>query len=253
MNIVICDDDAGFLEDAKNTIEKQCESVKVCTCTGIKELRMLCSRISFDLAFIDIVLDEEKGAGDGGSGIDAAVEVLKYAPDMRVVFMSAHTGIYAEHAYNYPGYAGFIPKPVSPERIKAYIDRREKELARDSGVLMLRRGKQDITIPLDSIIYIESDKRRLGFVLEAELRDSLAGENDDGKKIYFYTKLRSLDNSLSDRFIRTHQSFIINIAHSGTLGRTDIFMDNGDAVPISRAYINSVRRAYFKYKGGDIL
>lgn len=60
--------------------------------------------------------------------------------------------------------------------------------------------------------------------------------------ILIYSKLSDiLELRFSRRFLRIHQSFLVNTQHIAQLRYQEVVLDNGTVLPISRSYQDSVR------------
>ena len=51
----------------------------------------------------------------------------------------------------------------------------------------------------------------------------------------------------ASRFLRTHKSYIVNVAFIKTMGKNSFLMKDGTEVPIGRIHIVSCKRDYMKY------
>ena len=65
--------------------------------------------------------------------------------------------------------------------------------------------------------------------------------------------LSELADGLGDGFVRCHRSYIVGLAHIAKLSKTELTLDSGKAIPISRNSANEVHRAFINYYKGDSL
>ena len=55
-----------------------------------------------------------------------------------------------------------------------------------------------------------------------------------------------------DRFVRCHRSYLVGLFGVRNLTRTDVILDDGRAIPLSRRMAEAVRRAFVRYyREGD--
>jgi two-component system response regulator LytT len=55
-----------------------------------------------------------------------------------------------------------------------------------------------------------------------------------------------------DMFARTHRSYIIGLGHVDVLGKTEVTLDNGIVLPVSRRLERELREKFVGYySGGD--
>ena len=56
-----------------------------------------------------------------------------------------------------------------------------------------------------------------------------------------------IQKQLGDQFCRCHRSFLVNLEKIRTIRKTDILMDAGVSVPMSRRLAADVNQAFFQY------
>ena len=101
-------------------------------------------------------------------------------------------------------------------------------------------GSQMINVALADILYIESDKR---------LMRLKAGDAEYS----FYSKIKDVEMKLDDRFVKTHQSFLVNMEHITRLTNDTAFLDNGREIPVSQSRYKEVRTKLTRFLGDSIL
>ncbi len=239
MRLAVCDDDAGILAGLGRMISGM-------PCAGELELSLFsdadgllaaCRKNQFDMIFMDIMLGTE-------NGIEAAKKVAEILQDVRIVFVTAHVLDFAEHIFDGIRPYGYIGKPFDESRVRLFVDRAMRELGANERVLSVSRRGMEHRLLLSGVRYIESSGRQ-AFIHYA---DEILG---------IYERLDVLSGQLDDRFVRCHQSYIVNLDYV-TAMQTDAFTvedRNGGGEPcsahvrISRSYIQEARRKYFEYKG----
>ena len=192
---------------------------------GVDELERAVATGLPDIAFVDIRLSDE---ADAPTGIDA-VEAVFAGTAVQVVYVSAydsyHTQVYRTD------HASFVKKPASAADVDAALGHALRRLReRRAAPLVLHvRGAERVVDPA-SIVYLESDRRRV--------RVHLAGE-----VVEVYGKLGDFQRSLPASFARCHQSVLVNLDHVSALGKTDVRMVTGDELPVSRRHRAAMREA----------
>jgi len=83
--------------------------------TGAAALKLLGSE-SFDVAFLDLKLD-------GESGLDLLPQLLKRAPELDVVVLTAFASVETAVEAMRRGAVDYIPKPFTPEQISHVLDK----------------------------------------------------------------------------------------------------------------------------------
>jgi hypothetical protein len=59
-----------------------------------------------------------------------------------------------------------------------------------------------------------------------------------------------IEKSVGSGFARCHRSYIVNLAHIRRITKTEVVMENGKAVPLSRRLYTAVNRAFIDYHTG---
>jgi len=175
-----------------------------------------------DLVFLDVHIK-------GGTGLD----VLQQAGnrDFEAVFITAYDN-YAIEALN-ENAAYYLLKPIRREDFlkgMAIIIPRIEARKDATFILVPNKGIQQ-SIHTREIIYLESDGAYTCVVTPNERHVS-------SKNLGYYEKV------LGSQFIRSHHSFIVNIAciQSFKKGRSGlIIMKNGDEIPVAQRRMNDFR------------
>lgn len=121
-------------------------------------------------------------------------------------------------------------KNVLDTIFKDYYRHFEKEDGSKSFVVETREGKR--LVPYSGIVYFES-------------RDKKIFLGTDNEEYSFYGTLDKLEESLDDRFIRCHRSFIAAKKRISkiVLSKNIVVLDNGCEIPLSRSYKGKVKEA----------
>lgn len=98
------------------------------------------------------------------------------------------------------------------------------------------------SVPTEKICYIESSNRKVIFCME-------------NGKAECYGKISELERELGAGFFRIHKGYLINlrcVMRYGRMryGRTDVFMKNGDVLPVSKYKYREFVKAYRAYNSG---
>lgn len=241
MRIAVCDDDRTILacmEDILN-VSGYLKRDEVSFYSGAEELLDACSQRGFDLIFSDIMLGE-------ADGIRTAAKICACYPDTSVVFITSHLTEYAEEIFSGVRPYGYIGKPVCESKVVYYIQRLERELVRKDRHLTVSSRGVEYSLPLECIRYLESDRRQVCIHCAAQ-------------DVTVYERLGNIDFRLDERFVRCHQSFVVNLDWVTGMDGSFFTVRHGadsteDAViAISRNHLQDSRRRYFEYKGRAVL
>lgn len=102
-------------------------------------------------------------------------------------------------------------------------------------VVLKRRGEQT-RLYHQEIFYLERNLRKTKFHCVMEERECAE-------------KLSSFEEKLGDGFVRCHNSFLVNLAYVKSMKGNEIFLSNGEGVPVSNSRKKATREAVLRYFG----
>lgn len=187
-----------------------------------------------DLAFIDIVLDPEAlHEGTASTGIDAVETLFGAGSSTQVIYVSGydefHTQVYRTR------HAAYLAKPFAEKDVALAmgIALAARERSFEKPLSLRVKGVERIVCPAD-ILYLESSLHALRVHTAREVIET-------------YGKLADALSQLPQRFVRTHQSFVVNLDAVRSLEQNAVTLISGASVPVSRRMRASVREALFDH------
>lgn len=179
-----------------------------------------------DVAFLGVELWD-------GDGIALGEELNRLVPSCRIVFIGNAlrfaTEVYrAEHVW-------FILRDELGERIAPALEKALSygDVGRGRGLLLRSKGKA-VFLPLESVLYLERNRRRT--IVRTESGEYSAAEHP----------YRLLAGALGDSFIRTHMSFWVNREKIDALERDEFVLCDGSRIPISRSRRSAAVSTFLK-------
>lgn len=175
-----------------------------------------------DAVYIDI------NAGKNG-GISTAESLLKDYPNIKIIFISDDVENAKDIFRINPIY--FLTRPYEEEYVKDSLYKIIQIVDEESAELLTignpesRKGKSIVL--LKDIYYIESQKRVINIHFF------------NGFSTYYY-KLDEVEKKLKKNFLRTHQSYIVNLDKVKNLVEDGLLLYGGTVVPISRSRYKDV-------------
>ncbi|MBP5200513.1 MAG: response regulator transcription factor [Schwartzia sp.] len=230
MKIAIVEDDKMDMARLRQIVEaklqeREDDSTVQCFSSGEDFLRAF-SPGKYGLIFLDNYIG-------GTLGINLAQKVRAMDPRTALVFvsMSAEFAIsgFEVQALHY------LIKPVTPDEIDKVFDRLRNTTAPLPQSIDLVSEYQSMTVPIDSINYIE--------VLDKACM--IHGADFDFKSYLSLEKLLAL--LPEERFLRTHRSYVVNLSSIRRMAATNFTLKNDDKIPIGRAYQNECKKTYMQY------
>ena len=238
LKIAICDDEKYFRKEINDILipylnEKGIVHSIDAFDSGEEFVLRGIEMLKYDVVFLDINMERM-------DGLETARKIREYSKDVFIVFVTAYIDYtlegYKVDAIRYILKNNSTLKNAVEECMDAIQDKMNYSV--NTIEFEFLEGKKSIL--LDRILYIESNLHKLIFYI---MEDTL-------EKYTLYMTLDDLENKLScDRFLRIHQSYLVNIAHVGKVVRYSLFTDNGTELSIPKARYKEVQRAVAEYKG----
>lgn len=180
---------------------------------------------NLDLVFLDIEMNKI-------NGLEVAQAIREKDSDMTIVFATA----FAEYAVQ--GYEvqalDYLLKPIQvPQLIKVFQRHIERKPQIKESITIEVDG-QLIKLLLEDIVYVE--------VIKRECYIHLINQTFIVNK-----SLKVLAKELDNDFIKTHRSYLVNVAHIEGLLKADVELSNGEIIPVSRRLTKDVQEAFIAY------
>lgn len=249
IRVLIVDDEPMARESMRDLVAQYKDFTHVVEAEGGKEALTAIRREPFDLVFLDVDMPRV-------NGLDVAREIAKLPEPPVVVFVTAYDE-YALRAFEVNA-LDYLLKPVENGRFEQAIARArtyltERSLFRgklESLQQFLRTGRGTDKLPcyvrhggVDKVLIDTQDVDYI-YTEREEVR-----VHAKGKEFFMKTTLRELEGRLdTDRFKRTHKSYVVNIDHVSKIspmfsGNYVITMDGDDnlRVPLSRRYARQLK------------
>jgi len=165
----------------------------------------------------------------------ALAETLSRAyPKMRIVLIGRDAGDVERLFEN--GVAYFMYSPLSTERFRRFTVRIRKAVCgEEKKYLRLANKKGVASIDMAEILYVMSDKRKI-IVYQPH-----------GKTDEVYMKLDQVEESLDTRFVRCHQSYLVNMDYIHGITTEGFTLIGDTLIPISQNRYWASKRQYIDY------
>ncbi|MEN6412389.1 MAG: LytTR family DNA-binding domain-containing protein [Veillonellales bacterium] len=233
--IAVCDDNKADRTQICKTIESHLQnqhiSSKILAYDSAEKLISVVENKSpgFDIIFLDIVMGDM-------NGMTCARLIRQQDNRVRIVFLTSST------EYVYEGYevnaAGYLVKPINEPKIIAFLEKTIAQLedaAKES--IMITSGGVTKRIPMQNILYLESQKNKVEIVLAPA-----------GERVAIYTTLDGFEQCyLSKMWIRPHKSFLVNFQHIEQYTGDKFVLSDSTVIPVSRTYKNKAKESFFAW------
>lgn len=229
--IVICDDETEDLRNVNDLVVSCCQKngveAKTVLFTGGNECLQYLREKSARLVLLDIYLQDISGC--------EIARILRGFDEKCAIAFVTNSHEYALDGFEV-GACHYLVKPIAEEQIEQVLVRCNLIEHRKKKYLMLNNNHVGIKVDLGLIAYVEVyDKQSI-----IHLRD--------GRTLKTYQTLSELAGDLDGSvFLRTHRSYLVNMAYIHLVQTTEFVLSTGDKVPIRQAGRKEVKEIYMEY------
>jgi len=226
--VAICDDEQYFLAQAQKEIESlfikyDCECQIECFQDPLLLRKKVLSGEKYDVLFLDIQMHKL-------TGLQLAKYLREIEDTSKIVFISNH-----EHYV----FDSFEVAPFDFVQKKLFFDQIDKTVHRLSRVLL--ESKSD-NIVIEKVTPLIINPYTLQYV---ECRDKTLILFNEQKVEKINFRLKELEKKLIPfGFIRIHKGYLVNYRFIFSIESTEVILDNGKSLPVSRYRLADVRQLY---------
>lgn len=239
LKIAVCDDEIIFGKKVLEYIEKYMEKIQIpykiqFFASGKKFAALKEKMQEYTIVFLDINMEEM-------NGIETAKCMRAYCPDTFLVFVTAFIH-YTLEGYKVEAIRYILKDMATFEQsMQECLDTilGKMRLKNQKSIYDFVEGKKEISV--NQICYIESNLHKLTFFLL---------EREERKKFTLYGTLNDWEKKLQDdRWIRVHQSFLINMQYLLDVRNYFAELTDGSKLPVAKARYKQVRERFAEYMG----
>ncbi|MBR3470593.1 MAG: response regulator transcription factor [Lachnospiraceae bacterium] len=236
MKIAVCDDDKRdivrlkkFIEayDAENNIGFSVSEYE----SGTELLKAVSNGEDVNIIFLDINMDDM-------DGLSVAKKIREKMDDVSIVLVTAFMN-YALDGYKVRA-SRFLIKDDLDKTFTECMDDICGEIRKKSKVITFSCVEGDMRLKASDIILIETSGHKNLIKLKNETYQ-------------IYEKLDVLEEMLKGYgFLRTHNSFLVNMAHIRGINSYVLTLDDGRQLPVPKARYKQVRQEYTLFLGKEL-
>ena len=180
-----------------------------------------------------LLLDIEMGAMDG---VSLAKKIRQENASVQIVFITGFAD-YISEGYEVSA-LHYLMKPVKQEKMFAVLDRAVAAMQKTERVILLPVGGEMLRLPTSQVQYVEAFSHTVAIVTDADM-------------IHVKMSITEIEKMLGDDFARCHRSYLVGLKHIARLSKTEVILDSGKILPLSRSAAASVHKAFISYYTGD--
>lgn len=222
--IAICDDQ----DDASDLLEKLLNRIIfnnnydmeiVCVTDSQEEIFDLVAKEKIDVLFLDINFENSEH-----TGIEFANKLRKINKDFYLIFLTGYYE-YALLSFKCKTF-DFIVKPADVSKLSSTLERLHEDIYSEKNKLV--QFKNNIILNENDIVYIEKSGYRAII------------HTIDGKTHTTYGNIKELNNLLSDEFVQSHRSYIVNKKFIKSVDKKNnvIYFEEDFTCPVSDTFSN---------------
>ncbi|MCL1794335.1 MAG: LytTR family transcriptional regulator DNA-binding domain-containing protein [Oscillospiraceae bacterium] len=117
------------------------------------------------------------------------------------------------------------------------LNKAAERLKKTEQFLLVQTSETTVKIPFDDILCIESFAHYI--VIQTKTASIETRAN-----------IGEIEKAVGDRFVRCHRSYIVGLNHISRITKTDVILDNGKSIPLSRRLYTEINLAFIEYHKG---
>lgn len=233
LKVAVCDDNET---DLKYMI--QCLNDWSHTANRVLEIHTFLSAEQFlfrydeEKDFQILILDIEMGKMNG---VKLAKKIREVNQNIQILFVTGYPDYMAE------GYEvdalHYLMKPVSQEKLVKVMEKAAGNLKSQEKYILLQGNGEMLRLPVNKIIYVEVFSHSCVLHMTDETVETR-------------TSISKLESELGMEFIRVHRSFLVHLSYIKKIVKAEIFLENGETVPLARRKYAEVNLAFIHFYGG---
>lgn len=231
MKIAVCDDEQIYIDNIVELLDIFSDKYNIDfeKSTFINSAEVMSCDIKFDIAVLDVEMDNMNGINLGG-------KLREQNPNIILIYVTAHKK-YLDDALNLNA-VRFFEKPLNEQRFFKGLQDAIKRIDNSTISFYLKDKKTMERILAQDIIFVEIENRKTKIVTHNK-------EYHSNHHISFWQ-----DNLTSTIFISPHKSYIINFNYVTAYERDYIILDGRYKVNIARNKQSDFYQKFMRFVEG---
>ena len=230
LTIAICDDNENQIKEMRRLLAEWSADKPFA-----RDIDEYISAESFLFSYPDkpcdrILLDIEM---DRLNGMELAKHLRSNGDMLPIVFITGYSDYIAE-GYDVEA-LHYLLKPVAKEKLFAVLDKYVEKRSVKADELIIETTNGATHISADRITYIEAFGRKTAVHLS------------DDRIIDCMVSISRFFAMRLNGFVSPHRSYIVNLRFMRSIGKTEIALDNGTIIPLSRRLYKDVNEKFIQF------
>jgi DNA-binding LytR/AlgR family response regulator len=234
--IAVCDDEHELAQYIKSLVGTWADEN-----TAKAHIEMFDSAENFKTAWNEnkrfdiLLLDIQMG---GQNGVELAKELRENDNSLIIIFITALTD-YMNAGYDVSA-LHYLIKPIDENKFFEILDKAYKNITGEmKKFLIINSDNKDYSILFDDIMYIEAFKN-YAYIVTA-----------DGNQHEVKQNISQIEKELDDSFFRCQRSYIVMLKHIKYISKTDVLLNSGKKISLSRNIYKDLYSAFVNYFKGE--
>ena len=180
-----------------------------------------------------LLLDIEMGNMDG---VTLAQRIRQANDSVQIIFVTGFAD-YISEGYEVAA-LHYLMKPVKQDKLFVVLDRAVATLQKTERVILLPVGGEMLRLPVSRVQYVEAFSHTVALITETDT-------------IQVKMPISEVEKLLGDGFVRCHRSYLVGLKHIARLSKTEVILDSGKSLPLSRGAAPLVHKAFVSYYSGE--
>jgi len=169
-------------------------------------------------------------------GVSLAKKLRQNYESIQIVFVTGFAD-YMSEGYEVSA-LHYLMKPVKKDKLFAVLDRAVAAMQKTDRVILLPVGGETLRLPVGQVQYIEAFSHAVAIVTGADT-------------VQVKMSISEAEKLLGDGFVRCNRSYLVGLKHIARLSKTEVILDDGKALPLSRSAAATVHKAFISYYTGE--
>ena len=132
----------------------------------------------------------------------------------------------------------YLMKPVKQDKLFAVLNRAVAAMQKTERVILLPIGGEMLRVPVSQVQYVEAFSHTVAIITETDT-------------IQVKMPISEVEKMLGAGFVRCHRSYLVGLKHIARLSKTEVVLDSGKSLPLSRGAAPLVHKAFVSYYTGE--
>ncbi len=237
LQIAICDDEMIFAKRTEELISQYAnrQNIAIDSTLFYDGTSFLSSSLlaDFEVVFLDVDFGQEQD-----NGITLGKALRKANENVIIIYISSLIE-YAPQGYEVQAFR-YLLKTTLDETINDCMEALVSQLSLSTEKLKVHKGLDQIELPLASIVYLESWKRKI----------QVHTKNMNEVSYDFYGTMQDVEQLLSLKgFLRIHKSYLVNMKEISKLKSHQVFLKDGTVLNASERNWKNTISSFLTWKG----